>query len=52
MPYPIIVCAEALLRVWFLEMFLCHTTLNIWMYIHKYMYINKRRKKIERIKKK
>jgi len=36
-PYPIIVRAEALFRVWLLEMFHRHTTLNICMYIHKYM---------------
>ncbi len=40
-PYPIIVCAEALFRVWLPEMLQRHTTLNICMYIHKYMYINK-----------
>ncbi len=40
-PYPIIVCAEALFRVWLPEMLQSHTTLNICMYIHKYMYINK-----------
>ena len=44
-PYPIIVCAEALFRVCLLEMFHRHTTLNICMYIHKYMYMNKERKK-------
>ena len=44
-PYPIIVCAEALVRVWLLEMLLRHTTLNICMYIHKYMYINNERER-------
>ena len=48
-PYPIIVCAEALVGVGLLEMLLRHTTLNICMYIHKCMHINKReRKKRER----
>jgi hypothetical protein len=47
-PYPIIVCAEALVRVWLLEMLLRHTTLNICMYIHKHMYINNEREKKRR----
>ncbi len=48
LPYPIIVCGEALLRVWLQEMFLRHTALHICMYIHKYIYIYKERNKIER----
>ncbi len=40
-PYPIIVCAEALFRVWVPEVLQRHTTLNICTYIHKSMYINK-----------
>ncbi len=47
-PYRIVACGEAVIRVWLQEMFLRHTALHICRYIHKYMYTHKERKKRER----
>jgi hypothetical protein len=47
-PYPVIVCGEALVRVWLQEMLLRHTTLHICMYIPSIGTFIKRERERER----